>query len=457
MESDGSHILSFSLIIVLLVVLRALFTVCEAAVTEISDGKVKSFETESGRKKILYRLMQKPSALRNAFSAERAVSSVVTAGLAVYAYAAPVSAAAVSLGIGEKLSFFIASAVIMYLSVVVLSSLGDSLPRRLTLDKDCDSLAVRCAVPVRIMSVLTLPVTAIASAFTRLVSYALGMNTADAPDTVTEEEILLMVDAGNETGTIEQSEREMINNVFEFHELTVSEVMTHRVDMVSVSVDADVSEAVYASINSGFSRIPVYDGGIDHIAGIIFVKDLLCLIGTQTAEGMTVRSFMRDAEFVPMSGMCDDVFRHFTAEKIQMAIVVDEYGGTAGVVTMEDLVEAIVGNIQDEYDNEDEDITKISEDTYVISGTADPSEVMKQLGLELPDGSDYDTMSGFITDRIGHMPEDGEDISIEYSNAVFTLLLVEDMRIMKIKAVLKSSENINEKEKSEKYEHEKKD
>ncbi len=449
MDSDGSsHILSLSLILLLMVLLRAFFTVCETSVTEISDSKVRGYENKKGRKGLLFRLLQKPSALRAAFSAERTVSSVVSAFLAVYAYGARVTELFCRVGLSAGLSRLAAAVVVMYLTIVVLSALGDSIPHRIALSRDCDAFAVGCVYAVRLMMLLTFPVTALSSVLTSFSAAVTGISQTDAKDTVTEEEIMLMVDAGNETGAIEESEREMINNVFEFHALAVGEVMTHRTDMVCVSADADVSEVVYSAINSGFSRIPVYEGNADHIVGIVFVKDLLCLIGMETGEGVSVKSFMRDAEFVPSTSMCDDIFKQFTSEKIQMAIVVDEYGGTAGVVTMEDLVEAIVGNIQDEYDNEEDEITKISDDTYIISGNADPAEAAEQLGFSLPDDSDYDTMGGFITDLMGQLPEEDGERSIKYKNAVFTLLLVEDMRIVKIKAVLEkdSSDDNNERE-----------
>jgi len=212
---------------------------------------------------------------------------------------------------------------------------------------------------------------------------------------------------------------------------------------VAVSADAEISDVVYAAINSGFSRIPVYKESIDHIEGMIYVKDLLCLIGTESSECVSASRFLRDAEFVPESCMCDDLFRMFTEKKQQIAVVVDEYGGTAGIVTMEDLVESIVGSIQDEYDNETEDISKISDDTYTIKGNADPSDIMELLGEPLSEDCPYDTMSGFITDLLGRIPDDDENPSVDYKSITFTVLLTEDMRIVRIKAVIKKE---NEKE-----------
>ena len=273
---------------------------------------------------------------------------------------------------------------------------------------------------------------AVTSVFHGLSSYIADETASPA---VTEETVLQLVDEGNESGGIEQSEREMISNVFEFHEMPVEDVMTHRTDVVGVSVDDSVSDLVYTAINSGFSRIPVYRENIDHIEGVIYVKDLLCLIGTSPTDA-SVSTFMHDVEYIPHSCVCDEAFSMFTEKRIQFAVVVDEYGGTAGVVTMEDLVESIFGSIRDEYDDGEEDeMTVISDGVWLISGTADAEETMEALGAPLPDDTDFDTMGGFVTDLLGGIPDDGETPSVDYKDLTFTVLVAEDMRIERIKAV----------------------
>ncbi len=264
---------------------------------------------------------------------------------------------------------------------------------------------------------------------------------------VTEETVLQLVDEGNESGGIEESEREMISNVFEFHEMPVEDVMTHRTDVVGVSVDAPISELVYTAINSGFSRIPVYRDSIDHIEGVIYVKDLLCLIGTAPND-TTVRTFMHDVEYIPHSCVCDEAFSLFTEKRIQFAVVVDEYGGTAGIVTMEDLVESIFGSIKDEYDDGEEDeISAISDGVWLIKGSADAEEAMEILGCPLPEDTDFETMGGFVTELLGGIPDDGETPSADYKDITFTVLVAEDMHIERIKAVRHSE--INDEDKTE--------
>ncbi|MBQ4362395.1 MAG: HlyC/CorC family transporter [Oscillospiraceae bacterium] len=314
--------------------------------------------------------------------------------------------------------------VLSVLTVIAVQMVLRALPIRFYDDSKEDDIIIKNSIGAAALKVAVFPL----AVLIRTVS---GDNEKDP---VTEEEIMQMVDAGNESGGIEESEREMINNVFEFHDTPVSNVMTHRTDVVAVSMDEDISKIAYTAINSGFSRIPVYNETIDDIAGIIYVKDLLILVGMEDMSAVSPRSFIREAQFVPETVMCDELFKVFTARRIQFAVVVDEYGGTSGIVTMEDIVESIFGNIRDEYDDEDEDITAVSDNVFTINGNADAKDVLEYLGAKIPDDFDYDTISAFVTKLIGHLPEDGETPEVRYDNIRFTVLVAEDMRIEKIKA-----------------------
>lgn len=448
MDSDGSHIFYSIAAALILIALRGFFTCCEAAFDDLGDGRVKNFENEKGGKGIIFRLKSRENVLAAAFSAHHIINAALIMFILEKTFWLPVYSRFFEFA-GKVGAYVLAGAVTVICTALAAEIFGSSFPLRLLRCADQEKFAVNSAWAVRVMYVVIRPLTVFSEFISSCLAAAVGADSAGLAEKVTEEEILMMVDAGNETGSIESSERDMINNVFEFHELTVSEVMTHRTDISAVSLDADISEVVYTAINSGFSRIPVFSGSIDHIEGIIYVKDLLCLIGTQTAEGTGVKNFMRDVEYVPESCMCDELLKKFTARRIQLAVAVDEYGGTAGLVTMEDLLEAIVGNIMDEYDNETEEITKISDDTFILSGTADPFNAMEELGLPLPEESHYDTMSGFMTDLLGRIPQDGEMPSVSWHNADFTVLLAEDMRIVRIKAVIKKENKEKELEDDE--------
>lgn len=283
-----------------------------------------------------------------------------------------------------------------------------------------------------VKEILLFPLIALEKGLKALLRKALG----DGFDEVTEDDIMSMIDAGNESGTIEDNSAEMISNVFQFSDLNASDVMTHRINITGVDVDSNLEDIIYLALEKGFSRIPVYQGSIDTIIGIIIVKDLLCLVGEEDLSKFSINDFLRDVVFIPESCSCSDTFKYLTNMKTGMAVVVDEYGGTAGIVTLEDLIEAVMGNIQDEYDDEDSEIKKIGNEKYEIDGEADPEEVLELFGLELPEDHEYDTIAGFVTDLLGYIPENVDrPPHVDYKNIRFVITQVEDNRIMKIIAV----------------------
>ncbi len=454
MDSDGYPGL---VIIIVTAIFKGFYTVCEAAITETGDRKLKNAD-KNGRTKLLSELLEKPSRLMTAFSVNRVLTAVIIAYSAAFTYMSPLSKTFFEL-FGNMTAAHILSAVCIALVIVLmLTVLCDGVPRKAAAAGNAEStekLAVFCAPFVKFLLTVLTPLTALSSLLIRLISALFGAGNVSEKDVVTEEEILMMVDAGNETGVIEESQREMINNIFEFDDRDLSDVMTHRTDITAVKMPAPVSEIVNTAISSGFSRIPVYEESIDHIVGIICVKDLLCFVGSETPENAVADSFVRDILYFPASVSCREAFKRLTAKKMQMAVVIDEYGGTAGLVTMEDIVETIVGNIQDEYDDEEEELIKISDDTYTIAGTADPEEILPKLDAELPENSDFDTMSGFIVELLGRIPEENENPSVTYGNIIFTVLVTEDKCITKIKAeILNNQENNIQKESLENDEEE---
>ena len=251
----------------------------------------------------------------------------------------------------------------------------------------------------------------------------------------TEEEIKQLVDEDKNVGELEDSQREMISNIFQLDDLNAGDIMTHRTDIEAVDTNATLADVAALAIKEGISRIPVYDEDLDNIVGIIYVKDLLKFIGTKISHDENLKDYIREPLFVPETIDCGKLFAKMTETRIQLAIVVDEYGGTAGLVTMEDILESIVGNIQDEYDDEEEEIEQIDEHTYTFDGATDIEDVSEILKVSIPEG-DYDTVAGFVINLLGFLPtgEEKEPVSVEYENIVFTVLKVEDRRIELIKA-----------------------
>ncbi len=454
MDSAGSSMLFGAAMFLASALLRAVFTVCETALTEIPDVKVRAFENSGSKKeKNLYRLLRKPLRLITAFSSLRIFTAVLSAYAAFVYFYPPLCYFVAHGGVVTSGIKAVCAFITVFLLSAFLTVFTDGIPRRVTaLGKNgaAEKTAGRCSGFIRAVVTILTPLTAISEKLITGISSMFGIDSSAEKELVTEENILMMVDAGNESGVLEEAQKEMINNIFEFGDLPVSDVMTHRTEMSAVSEDSGISELVYLAINTGFSRIPVYKDSIDHIIGIICVKDLLCLVGNDSVESISVKDFVRDTIFFPETGMCSDLFKKMTAEKTQLAVVVDEYGGTAGIVSLEDLVESIVGNIQDEYDNETEDIIKISEGEYTVSGTANPRPIMEKLGCALPEDTDFDTMSSLFISLLGFIPEDGTMPSVIFDRVKLTALVTEDMCVTRIKAELISeSEGADNSERSD--------
>lgn len=255
----------------------------------------------------------------------------------------------------------------------------------------------------------------------------------DFDEEVTEEGILQMVDDAEESGVLAEDQKEIINNLFEFDDISVYDVMNHRTDIVAVDISEKLDAVLKTAIEEGFSRIPVFEDDLDNIVGIIYVKDLLKYVGKKLPERVSLRSVMREAYHIPQTKRCSELFKEFTERHIQMAIVIDEYGGTAGIVTLEDLIEAILGNIQDEYDDEEEEIRKLNETTFRIDGTCDIEEVEDMLGISFPEG-DFDTLGGFMLYSLGRIPKDNERPFIEEKGYKFTAISIKERRIEVVKA-----------------------
>lgn len=260
---------------------------------------------------------------------------------------------------------------------------------------------------------------------------------------VTEDDIMSMVDAGSESGEIENTSAEIISNVFEFDDICAADVMTHRVNIIGVEENGSLDDVVYLALEEGFSRIPVYRDDIDNIIGIVIVKDLLCLIGKENIKDCRISDFLREVSFIPEACSCADAFKQLTSGKSGLAVVLDEYGGTAGIVTVEDLIESILGSIEDEYDDESQQIKEIGKSKYEIVGECDPEEVLELFGYELPEEHEYETIAGFVTDILGYIPESaGKPQVVDYKDVRFVVLEVEDNCISRLIAY-KTTEKVH--------------
>lgn len=436
MDADPGSIILKVVLLFILTLLNAFFAMSEIAIISLNDTKIDKLAEEGHKKaKQVKKLTENSSNFLSTIQIGVTLAGFLTSATAAQSFATMLSDAlaktavanVIPLGIISGVSTVLITLITSYFSLV----LGELAPKKIAMQKpEKVSFAV---VPVLLfVSRVTKPFVKILSVSTNAVVRLFGLDPNADEEEVTEEEIRMMVDVGQEKGVIEDVQKEMINNIFEFDDIDVADIMTHRTDMACVDVEDSLADIIQLSMEEGYSRIPVYEEDPDNVVGIVYIKDLLKYIGSSLPEALHLKDVMRKAYYVPESKRCGALFAEMTEKHIQMAIVVDEYGGTAGLVTLEDIVEAIVGNIQDEYDNEDVEISKINETTFTIDGVTDLEEVEEQLGIQFPE-DDYDTLGGFIISQLGFLPQDGDMNAVEFENIRFTVLNVEERRIGKVK------------------------
>ena len=310
---------------------------------------------------------------------------------------------------------------------------GKIIPRKIGIHH-CETIAYAVSGLFKLLIRLLYPYVVIMLGISNFVVNIFGVPAHSDEKLATEDEILMMVDASGEKGVIEESEADMIANIFEFGDTTASEAMTHRTDVEALEYTSTVRQAVDFALENGFSRIPVFKDDLDNIQGVLYVKDLLKFVGSPEKCDTPVYLLMRPACYIPETKKLSELFGEMTETKVQMAVVVDEYGGTSGIITMEDLIESILGNIQDEFDNEDEEISQVNDNTFSVDGTTSIYEVSDLLDVELPEG-DYDTLAGYIVSTLGRIPTEQEHPTVTFDNVEFTVEAVNDRRITKVRVV----------------------
>ena len=446
MDDPGGIILKLVLLLVLILV-NAFFAMSEIAIISLNDNKIEKM-AEDGHKKAkqVVKLTENSSKFLSTIQIGVTLAGFLTSASASQTFADMIVRALEGTAVYKALGSSVVSGISIVLITIIMSYfslvLGELTPKKIAMQAP-EKISFKIVGILLFFSKIFAPFVKVLSVSTNAMVRLFGFNPHADEETLTEEEIRMMVDVGGEKGVIEDVQKEMINNIFEFDDLDAGDIMTHRTDMTAVDVNDPLTEVVQTAIESGYSRIPVFDDDPDNIIGIIYVKDLLRYIGTDLPEN-AMKLIMRDPMYVPESKSCGDLFKEMTGNHTQMAVVVDEYGGTAGIVTLEDIVEAIVGNIQDEYDDEEEEISKINETTFTIDGLTDIDELDEIIGKELPEG-DYDTVAGYIISCLGYLPKEGEHNEVMFENIKFTVLEVENRRIEKVRVeILPVEENDDE-------------
>ena len=421
------------IVLVILILLNAYFAASEIAFISLNDAKIEKQAKDGNKKaKQIEKMLKEPSKFLATIQIGITLAGFLSSAFASETFAdmlAPILNSwipAVSIGVWKSISIIIITIILSFFTLVF----GELVPKRLAM-KHYEKISFATIGVIRAISIITAPFVKLLTVVTNAISRIFGVG-ENEEETVTEEEIKMMVNQGEEKGTIEEEEKELINNVFEFNDITVSEIMRHRKDIFAVDMGISNEELLdeLTQEEYRYSRIPVYDETIDEIKGILYVKDILKNI---KKKNFKVKNLIKEAYFVSQNRLINEVFKELQKNKMQIAIVVDEYGGTAGLVTMEDILEELVGDIYDEYDKEEKEYEKIDDNTYMLAGSLPIYDVNKLLDAEIPEG-DYDTISGFLQEELGRIPEDEEKPVIETEKVTYKIEEYEDKRILKVKA-----------------------
>ena len=400
---------------IFLIFLNAFFAMTEIAVISLTPAKLRK-NVEEGDKKAekLLKLVEEPSGFLSTIQIGITLAGFLGSAFAADSFSeylvdwiyVDLGFTAFSLDVLDTVSVIIITLILSYFTLIF----GELVPKRIAMQKPMEVARVSCGIVSGVAFVMK-PVVWFLSFSTNLILRLLHLKVEAEEESVTEEEIRLMVDLGEEKGTIDKEEREWIDNVFEFGDTTAYDCMTHVSDVEAISADQSPEEIISLVQQTGFSRFPVYERDIHNILGLLNVRDFF--INQSAVEPRPLTELLRPAYFVPESLSASVLFEDMRKKKIHLAIVVDEDGETSGIVTMEDLLEEIVGNIYDEFDPlEPAEIEQVSENLWKISGSADIEDVAQELGITLPEDADYDTLGGMVFSCLRTIPKDGSTLDV---------------------------------------------
>lgn len=424
------------ILLIILTGINAFFTASEIALITLNDNKIRLM-AEDGDKKaiILTKLLSEPMRFLSTIQI-----GITMAGFLASAFASDSFSGPLVLML-QQWNLPFTTAVLKTFSMIFITAmlsfstlvLGELVPKRIAMNM-AEPIAFGVAKTLRFLSVALSPIVRLLIFTTNFFIRLFGFDPNQEADNVTEEEIRMMVDVGEEKGTIRDTEKEMINNVFEFDNMIVSDIMTHRTEISGINVEATLQDVKQLVFEDKYTRFPVYEDSIDDIIGILHVKDLIRFIENQDIEQFSLSKIIRTPYYVPESKRTDVLFRELQKTKTHMAIVIDEYGGTAGIVTIEDLIEEIVGNIFDEYDEDESEIQKIDEVTYDVDGSVNLDDIEEDLEISLPI-EEYDTLSGFIIGQLGRIPNEVEHPEIIYKGIIYRIVEVDEKRITRVRII----------------------
>ncbi|MDY5056378.1 MAG: hemolysin family protein [Bullifex sp.] len=438
------------LIQAILIALNAFFAAMEIAVISLNTTKLKRLVEEGDEKAgKLLSMAENPAGFLSTIQVGISLSGFLGAAFAADSLSEPLTLWLLEMGVKlpEALLNNIAVIIITLILTFMTIVFGELIPKRIAQQKSYEVAKACCGI-IGVISVIFKPIILLISGTTNLILRMMKLKTEAEDEQVSEDDIRMMVDVGGESGSIEEDEKEMIQNIFEFNDIAISEIMTRVSDVNAISIEDSEEDILRIIKESGNSRFPVYKDDINDIIGILNSREFL--INLNDENGKSVRDMLRKPYFVPETIKADQLFSDMQKNKVHISIVIDEYGETRGIVTLEDLLEEIVGNIYDEYDAaEAPAIEPLPDGRWKVQGTLSIEDLNDELGIHITDDRDYDTVGGMIFSCLHTIPEDGKQFTVEVNGLKITVTRVEDKRIIEAIVEKTEKESEDEEEKSE--------
>jgi len=428
-------------LMVVLILVNAFVSAAEAALTGINEANVRK-RAEEGDKKSerLLKMLEANDTYINTVEFLLVSFNILIGVLFAFSLYDRVR-----LWIGELFSVSdnsfmmgVITVAVVILLIYIVAVVSFVFPKKLAI-KHAEKIAYSYGFSLKVVTAVLYPMLWLADKNTKLLLWLFRVKPEELEESVTEEEIISIVNEGQEQGVLDSEEAEMISNIIEFDEKEVRDIMTHRKKIVAIDVSYSIEEALRFMLNENYSRFPLYQENIDDIIGIVHLKDVIRFHMNPELTNLSLREVASEPYFVPDTQNIDSLLHDMQAKKIHMAVVIDEYGQTAGIVAMEDILEEIVGDIQDEYDTEEENITEQDEDEYLVTGETDLEELSEHLGIDFDeeDFENFDTLNGLLISKLDRIPMDGETAIIEIRGYEFEIIeamnkMIRLVRISKI-------------------------
>lgn len=411
-----NSIILMILLQVILIMLNAIFACAEIAVISMNDTKLAKMASEGDKRAVrLARLTSQPARFLATIQVAITLSGFMGSAFAAENFSGVIVDWLVGLGVTVPVNVLDSVAIVLITIILSYFTLvfGELVPKQVAMRK-AEPLALGLSALISTIATVFAPLVGLLTASTNLILRLFGIDPNQEEESVSEEEIRMMVDVGSEKGTIDHEEKEFIQNVFEFNDLSAGEVITHRTDVIMLDVNDSMDEWKEIIFNSRHTRYPICDGTADKVIGILNAKEYFRMEQNDDRD-VVMENAVRVPYFVPETVKADVLFKNMRKKRHPMAIVLDEYGGMSGLVTLNDLVELLVGDLNDDVMEEEEDpIRQMDDHTWEIAGTADLEDVSEALGINLED-DEVDTFNGFVLNELGTIPNDGEVVDLKVS------------------------------------------